>query len=407
MRFEDWSTVSWPTVHRTSWYDMFQKGGLRTASNFYEHARCGTFFGCSSTLLVDALGHAGLYGIPSGDGSFPYNATAQNLILNYESAIAALMLFTYQGATNDAIALGLNVFWAGLTKLVPEKIVYVLGSAGNYMTTFNTWPEVQRQNVYFAPNGSLVEAPPTPGASISYVYDPADPAPTYGGWIFQNTNANGEGCVDQAPLRSRDDVIHFDGAPLHEDLAVCGALTAGLLVQSSANDTDFIVRLVDQYPTGERYLVAEGIVRMRWRNQTLVPLPMHTGQAYAVEIDMWNTCWIFAAGNRVGVDITSSSSFMYLPNPNTGLPLEPDGIWPQGNESYKGPYVNATNTVLFGLSSISLPIVETSDLPVSPPLIIPSPQPPPPDAELVRMGMAATEAYKRSGIVGDLRIGGL
>jgi len=388
MKFDDWSSVSFPSLHLTSWFDMFQKGGLRSAQNYYDHARCAVFFGCSCTLLVDALGHAGLHSIPTCSGCFPYNQTAQGLISNYHYAIGALLLFTYQHATNSVIAAGLNVFWAALTKLIPEKIVFVLGSGGNYLTSFNEWPEVESEPLYLAPNASLSSTPP-PSTSISYVYDPADPAPTFGGWIFQDTNPNDSGSVDQSPLMTRNDVLHFDGAPLAADLPVCGALLAKLTVGSTANDTDFIVRLVDQYPTGERFLVAEGVIRMRWREQGLTPVPMLPGSVYEVSIDMWSACWIFAAGHRVGVDITSSSSFMYLPNPNTGLPLEADGIWPQGGELYKGKNITATNSVVVGPSKVILPVVSKSDLPVMDPLIIPGPTTPPAEEDLMEMGRKA------------------
>ena len=61
MKFDEFGSVSWPSVHETGWFDMFQKGGLSSAQGYYEHARCGFgVFGCSCTLLVDALGHAGL-----------------------------------------------------------------------------------------------------------------------------------------------------------------------------------------------------------------------------------------------------------------------------------------------------------------------------------------------------------
>ena len=82
---------------------------------------------------------------------------------------------------------------------------------------------------------------------------------------------------------------------------------------------------------------------------------------------------------------------MYLPNPNTGLPLEPDGIWPQGGEYYKGANVTATNTVLLGPSRVVLPVVSKADLPVMDPLIIPSPKPPPSEEELVQMGQGLLE----------------
>lgn len=385
MKFDDWSQVSWPSVHRTSWFDMFQKGGLRLAERYYNDAKCAKVFGCTSTLLVDALGHAGLYSIPNCTGCFPYNKTAQGLVTGYETALSAVMLFTYQKAVNDVIAAGLNVFYSTLMKFIPDKIVFVLGSAGNYVTAFNRWPIPVYEYTYLSANQRLTNAAPRSG-NISYVYDPADPAPTYGGWYFQHTNPNGEGSVDQSPLATRQDVIHFNGLPLDADTALCGAINASLVVASSANDTDFIVRLVDQYPTGERYLVAEGVIRMRWRSKTLEPVPMEAGSVYTAEIDMWNVCWIFAAGHQIGIDVTSSSEFMYLPNPNTGLALEPNGIWPQGDESYKGKNVTATNSVLFGASRIALPVVPVSKLPMIDPLIIPTPAAPPGTGELIQMG---------------------
>jgi len=395
VKFDNWSSVNFPTVMRTSWYDMFLKGGLRSASETYEKARCFGH-GCPNTLFVDALGHAGLYGIPNCTGCFPYNATAQNLVLGYEQAVASLLLFTFQGATNDAIAAGLNVFWAALTLLIPRKIVFVLGSGGNYLTGFKEWPHFQNQSLFLGANGTLTSVSPSLG-EVSYVYDPSNPAPTYGGWIFQHTNPNGEGCVDQSPLAARADVLQFNGAPLEEDLAICGEISASLLVGSSANDTDFFARLVDQYPTGERYLVAEGIVRMRWRGRVSEPVAMEQGQNYTVEIDMWSSCWIFKAGHRVGVDVTSSSAFMFLANPNTGLPLEPDGIWPAGGEYYKGKNITATNQVVFGPSKLTLPVVKVSDLPRIHPLILPGPKVPPSDEELTQMGERATEANLKQG----------
>jgi len=392
LKFDEFSKVSWPSLHRTSWFDMFQKGGLRTAQGYYEHARCGFgVFGCSCTLLVDALGHAALPRIPDCPLCFPYNLTAQGIVDDMETALGAALFFVFQGATNDLIAAGLNVFWARATRRLPEKIVYVLGSGGNYLTSFDQWPKPTSQTLYLAPDASLVSEQPaaSAGYSVTYVYDPSDPAPTFGGWNFRGANPNGEGSVDQAPLRERSDVIHFDGAPLAAPLAICGAISATLAVGSTANDTDFIVRLVDQYPSGERYLVAEGVVRMRWRDKTPTPLPMAAGAVYEVGIDMWSACWIFAAGHRIGIDVTSSSSFAYLPNPNTGLPLEPDGIWPQGGEVYKGKNVTATNSVHLGASAVTLPTVSASDLPPMDPINIPSPESPPAEAELLRMGAEA------------------
>jgi len=212
--------------------------------------------------------------------------------------------------------------------------------------------------------------------------------------------------MGQSPLSARADVLQFNGASLEEDLPICGEISASLVVGSSANDTDFIVRLVDQYPSGERYLVAEGIIRMRWRGNVREPVAMEPGQQYTAEIDMWSSCWIFKAGHRVGVDITSSSEFMFLPNPNTGLPLEPDGVWPEGGERYKGKNITATNRVIFGPSTLTLPVVKVTDLPRIDPLIIPVPTAPPDDVVLTQMGERAMEAARRAQVAG-VELGGV
>jgi len=125
---------------------------------------------------------------------------------------------------------------------------------------------------------------------------------------------------------------------------------------------------------------------------------MKQGTSYAVDIDMWSACWIFKAGHQIGIDVTSSSGFMYLPNPNTGLPLEPDGIWPQGGEVYKGKNVTATNTVFFGPSKVQLPVVPLKELPMIDPLIIPVPSVLPEESKLIKMGedaMRHNDKYMR------------
>ena len=111
---------------------------------------------------------------------------------------------------------------------------------------------------------------------------------------------------------------------------------------------------------------------------------------------MWSNCWIFKAGHQIGIDITSSSSFMYLPNPNTGLPLEPDGIWPSGGQPYKGRNVTAHNKIIYGASRVTLPTVDVADLPALQPLAVPAPSTSmlPPTEELHRLG---TEALRLVG----------
>lgn len=390
MLFDKFETVNYPTLVRTSWFDMFLKGGLRTGKSLSEKARCtmSKWFGCTTTLIVDALGHAGLGGIPDFDEyaykgfTYPVNQTAQNALTAYEQILSAILLFVFQKATNDVLMDGLIVFYDALMHLIPNNLVYVYGK--DYITSFSNWPVPKRWDMYFSSNGVLASKSPA-SSNQSYVYDPSDPAPTYGGNLFNSAPTFGS--VDQSLLSDRADVIQFDSAPVPQDLALCGETTATITVTSSAIDTDFVVRLVDQHPNnGPRYLIQEGVIRMRWRDQLVTPTMMEPGKPYEVEIDMWSACWIIKAGHSVGVDITSSSAFMYLVNPNTGGSLQAGGIWPQGGEYYTGPNVTATNSIIFGPSKVTLPVVNEADLPVMAPLIIPSSLSPPSSSELIEMG---------------------
>jgi hypothetical protein len=45
-----------------------------------------------------------------------------------------------------------------------------------------------------------------------------------------------------------------------------------LFVSSSAVDTDFAVKLIDVWPTGESMLIQDGILRMKWRENNTTPV---------------------------------------------------------------------------------------------------------------------------------------
>ena len=53
---------------------------------------------------------------------------------------------------------------------------------------------------------------------------------------------------NKQPLNTRPDVISFTTPPLASDLDVTGMISVDLWVSSSAVDTDFTAKLIDQYP---------------------------------------------------------------------------------------------------------------------------------------------------------------
>ncbi|MFN7130712.1 MAG: CocE/NonD family hydrolase C-terminal non-catalytic domain-containing protein, partial [Myxococcales bacterium] len=73
--------------------------------------------------------------------------------------------------------------------------------------------------------------------------------------------------------------------------------------------------------------IAEGALRMRYRESLSREKLMTPGRAYRVEVDLWTTAIVFNRGHRVRVHVTSSSYPAYDPNPNTGEPFRASELY--------------------------------------------------------------------------------
>jgi predicted acyl esterase len=116
------------------------------------------------------------------------------------------------------------------------------------------------------------------------VYDPSDPVPTRGG----NNLMLELGPMDQRPMSSRKDVLKFETEPLKQAVEVAGPVRAELVVSTDAQDTDFMVKLVDVYPNRyEALVMGKATGQIIW--QTDLPGPpsspmtyLHQGKQYIV-----------------------------------------------------------------------------------------------------------------------------
>ncbi len=206
------------------------------------------------------------------------------------------------------------------------------------------WPLARAVDtpLYFHADGSLVEHTPDPDVPpTTYSFDPTNPVPTVGG-NFTNYGTSGfleGGGYDQisgtmsgdatppAPLEDRPDVIVFRTAPLPDGVEVTGVVTCRLWVGSSATDTDFTVKLIDEYPPNEDYPngyalnLGDSILRMRYRDGFDTARLMEPGEVYEVELRLQATSNFFAPGHRIRVDVSSSNFPHYDVSPNTGESL--------------------------------------------------------------------------------------
>ena len=180
---------------------------------------------------------------------------------------------------------------------------------------------------------------------MTYVFDPGNPCPTVGG----NNLTIERGPMNQNRIESRGDVVLFTTSPLASPVEVTGRVKAKISVSSSAADTDLSVRLCDVYPDGKSYLMAEGTLRLRYRNSKEKPELLTPGKIEEVTVDCWSTSIIFNRGHRIRVAVTSSNYPRLDLNPGTGNP------WQDGE-----PIVKQTNQIYCDAthaSCVLLPVV--------------------------------------------------
>ncbi|MCC6367791.1 MAG: CocE/NonD family hydrolase [Bryobacterales bacterium] len=173
-------------------------------------------------------------------------------------------------------------------------------------------------------DGKLQFEAPSGADADRFVYDPNNPVPSLGG----NDCCGAPfltGPRDQRPVESRHDVLVYTSEILKEPLAIAGPVKMKLYASTDGRDTDFMIKLVDVYPNGTAWNIAEGILRARFHKGMDKMELLEPNRAYELEIDMRGTANVFQPGHRIRVDVTSSNFPQYDRNPNTGEDLGASG----------------------------------------------------------------------------------
>jgi putative CocE/NonD family hydrolase len=244
---------------------------------------------------------------------------------------------------------------------------------GGFWRDEREWPLARTQytNYYFHRGGGLSTAAPADAkSSTSFAFDPANPVPTIGGNISSADGIMLQGAWDQRggqhiwngqqpiPLSARRDVVVFRTEPLAQDLEVTGEINVKLWASSSAVDTDFTAKLIDEHPPTPEFPggfdmnLEDGIVRARFRDSLKQERLMEPGTVYEFTIKLYPTSNIFKKGHRIRVDLSSSNFPRFDVNPNTGEPL-----------SEHRRMAVATNTIVHDQahpSHIVLPVIPAS-----------------------------------------------
>ncbi|HYK19742.1 MAG TPA: CocE/NonD family hydrolase, partial [Pyrinomonadaceae bacterium] len=222
----------------------------------------------------------------------------------------------------------------------PEAVTFETGS--NRWTSFDAWPprsNVSQRNIYFREGGQLsFDAPKGTGAEFdSYTSDPAHPVPYRSRPVEPTYNPGNLGgsrwstwlLEDQRFVADRPDVLTWETESLNEDVVIAGDIVAHLFASTSGTDSDWIVKLIDVYPesypkdpkmSGYQLMIADEILRGRFRRSFTTPEAIPANQVIEYAIDLHTSNHAFLKGHRIMVQVQSTWFPVYDRNPQKFVP---------------------------------------------------------------------------------------
>lgn len=220
---------------------------------------------------------------------------------------------------------------------LPEALVFDTGAKG--WTGFDAWPPQSAEPTAFYLRGdeTLSRRPPQsddPPLS-EFVSDPDHPVP-YTDQTRIVFTPRAYMAEDQRFASRRPDVLSFRSPVLTQDVTVAGELEATLYVSTSRTAADWVVKLIDVYPSDHpqydhtpetidlgdyEQLVRGEIVRGRFRNGfDDTPEPFVPDQVVEIKLPLQDVYHTFKAGHQILVHVQSTWFPLFDRNPQTYVP---------------------------------------------------------------------------------------
>jgi len=252
------------------------------------------------------------------------------------------------GQTLGSVDFGSNASAYYRTEIQARFFAYYLKDEGTwdvreahtFQTGANTWTSQGRwpptdvtveRMLYFHRGGRLsFDAPRDEGADAydAYVSDPDNPVPYMprpipGFW--QGGQALWK-VTDQRFVHRRPDVLSWETEPLTEDVVVAGRIVANLHASTSGSDCDWVVKLIDVYPedypadsamAGFQLMIADDVLRAKFRNSFERPEPVPPNRVIEYEIDLNSRHHRFRRGHKIMVQVQSTWFPLIGRNPQT------------------------------------------------------------------------------------------
>jgi putative CocE/NonD family hydrolase len=146
--------------------------------------------------------------------------------------------------------------------------------------------------------------------------EPANPVPTKGGQLCCNA-AYPAGAHYQTELENRKDVLIYTSPPLDVPVIVVGEPLLTLYIASNSPDADLVAKLVDVGPDQKAWNVADGVLRLRYRDGSKPGQWLLKDKTYSVTIRLSAVAHSFMAGHRIRLQIAGSDFPNYSVNLNS------------------------------------------------------------------------------------------
>jgi hypothetical protein len=228
-------------------------------------------------------------------------------------------------------------------------IIEAFETGTNVWRQYTDWPPpgTRDATLYLQEHGALsFAAPEVDSAFDEYVSDPAKPVPFMGDVPRPSARLVPPEYMtaDQRFAGRRPDVLLYQTDRLEEDLTVAGSVSPKLFVSTSGTDADWIVKLIDVYPSnfpgsrtnvvsansdvddvlpagqsmgGYQQLVRGEPIRGKFRHGWERPAPIAPGRVEAVSFTMADINHTFRRGHRIMIQVQSTWFPLIDLNPQT------------------------------------------------------------------------------------------
>ncbi len=170
-------------------------------------------------------------------------------------------------------------------------------------------PRIQSRTLFPDATGMLADAA---GEEIRVeIASPPATGMTSGSWCAMGQE--GEMPIDQRPDDGRS--LLFTTEPLGERLEILGGPELTLTFDADRPLGQVAVRLIDIFPDGASARVTYGVLNLTHRENHAAPSALEPGRRYEAVVRLNDTAHAFAAGNRIGLAISTAYWPMLWPAP--------------------------------------------------------------------------------------------